>query len=145
MGGVTWLGGVWDGIIGLVKSGGHSAPPQDREGTIVNVYDKAYELAKAMRESQEAKELKEARNRVNADSDAKRMLDDFRSRQRELQQKMMGGEEPQAEDMEKLNKLYEVLSLNPLIHKLFEAERRFTVIFDDVNRIMSEAIQNVIE
>ncbi|WP_313996279.1 YlbF family regulator [uncultured Paenibacillus sp.] len=111
----------------------------------MNVYDKAYELAKAMRESQEAKELKEARNRVNADSDAKRMLDDFRSRQRELQQKMMGGEEPQAEDMEKLNKLYEVLSLNPLIHKLFEAERRFTVIFDDVNRIMSEAIQNVIE
>ncbi|HUC94314.1 MAG TPA: YlbF family regulator [Paenibacillus sp.] len=111
----------------------------------MNVYDKAYELAKAMRESQEAKELKEARNQVNADSDAKRMLDDFRSRQRELQQKMMGGEEPQAEDMEKLNKLYEVLSLNPLIHKLFEAERRFTVIFDDVNRIMSEAIQNVIE
>ncbi|EXX91592.1 hypothetical protein BG53_09395 [Paenibacillus darwinianus] len=111
----------------------------------MNVYDKAYELAKAMRESQEAKELKKARSRVNDDPDAKRMLDDFRGRQQELQQKMMGGEEPQAEDMDKLNKLYEVLSLNPLIHKLFEAERRFTVIFDDVNRIMSEAIQNVIE
>jgi cell fate (sporulation/competence/biofilm development) regulator YlbF (YheA/YmcA/DUF963 family) len=111
----------------------------------MNVYDKAYELAKTLRESQEAADLKEAKIAVDAEADAKRMLDDFRNRQNALQQKMMSGEEPTESEMDTMNNLYEVLSLNPLIRRLFEAERRFTVVFDDVNRILSEAIHNVIE
>jgi cell fate (sporulation/competence/biofilm development) regulator YlbF (YheA/YmcA/DUF963 family) len=110
----------------------------------MNVYDKAYELAKALRESQEALDLKEAKKAVDGDIDAKRMLDDFRERQNVLQQKMMSGEEPSQTEMDTMNNLYEVLSLNPLIRRLFEAERRFTVVFDDVNRIMSEAIHNML-
>jgi len=111
----------------------------------MNVYDKAYELAKAMRDTAEAKALKEARVEVEADPEAKRLIDDFRSRQRELQQLMMSGEEPGEAEMEKLNELYEVLGRNPFIHKLFEAERRFTVVFDDVNRVLSEAIHDIME
>jgi cell fate (sporulation/competence/biofilm development) regulator YlbF (YheA/YmcA/DUF963 family) len=111
----------------------------------MNVYDKAYELAKAMRDSAEAKVLKAARLEVEADPEAKRLIDDFRGRQRELQQKMMSGEEPGDADMEKLNRLYEELGCNPVIHKLFEAERQFTVVFDDVNRVLSEAIHDIME
>ncbi|GGG26542.1 YlbF family regulator [Paenibacillus abyssi] len=111
----------------------------------MNVYDKAYELAKAMRESQEVADLKTARQAVEADSDAKRMLDDFRDRQNGLQQKMMSGEEPSESDIETMNKLYEVLSLNPVISGLFEAERRFSIVFDDVNKIISDALKNVYE
>lgn len=111
----------------------------------MNVYDKAYELAKAMRECGEAQALREARAEVEADADARRMLENFRIRQQGLQQKMMSGEEPSEADMDMLDKQFEVLNLNPLLGRLFEAERRFTVVFDDVNRIVSEAIQNVIE
>lgn len=89
----------------------------------MNIYDKAYELAKALKESEEALLLKAAKLEAEADAVAKAMLDDFRERQNFLQQKMMAGEEPSAEDMEKMSKLYEVITLNPLIGKLMDAER----------------------
>jgi len=111
----------------------------------MNMYDKAYELAKALRESQEAQDLREARQAAEADAESRRMLDDFRQRQELLQQKMMGGEEPSQAEMDMMNNLYEVLSLNPHISRLFEAERRFSAVFDDVNRILTEALRQVFE
>ncbi|WP_028561924.1 YlbF family regulator [Paenibacillus pinihumi] len=111
----------------------------------MNVYDKAYELAKALRESLEVQDLKAARQVVESDSEAKRMLDDFRSRQEGFQQKMMAGEEPSEGDLDTMNRLYEVISLNPHIHRLFEAERRFAAVFDDVNKIMSDALKDIYE
>lgn len=111
----------------------------------MNVYDKAYELAKALKDSVEAKQLKEAKDAAEADPDAKRMLNDFRARQNELQQQMMSGEEPSASDMESLNKLYEVISINPLIGRLLEAERRFSVVYEDVNRIMSDVLRSIVD
>ena len=111
----------------------------------MNVYDKAYDLAKAMRECQEVQDLRAATEAVERDEEAKKMMDDFRERQNGFQQQMMAGEEPDPAEMETMNKLYEVLSLNPLINRLFEAERRFGVVFDDVNKIMSEALNNINE
>ncbi|UVI31884.1 YlbF family regulator [Paenibacillus spongiae] len=111
----------------------------------MNVYDKAYELADALKAGEEAKALKEALQAVEADPDAKRMMDDFREKQEKLQQLIMSGEEPSPGEMEKMNKLYELISLNPHVNRLFEAERRFSVIYDDVNRIMSEALRSIVE
>ncbi|ANY65073.1 hypothetical protein BBD42_00210 [Paenibacillus sp. BIHB 4019] len=111
----------------------------------MNVYDKTYELAKALKDSEEARLLKEAKRAADADPDAKRMLDDFRERQNELQQKMMAGEEPSAVDMDTLNKLYEVISLNPLVSGLMEAERRFSIVFEDINRIMSDVLKSIVD
>ncbi|MED4603184.1 YlbF family regulator [Paenibacillus validus] len=111
----------------------------------MNMYDKAYELARAIRESQETKELKALRERIDADSDTKRMLDDFRSRQMELQQKMMAGEMPPKEELEKLEKLFEVVNLNPLVRSYFETERRFGVIMEDIQRIIAEPLGDVLK
>lgn len=111
----------------------------------MNVYDKAYELAKVLKESEEAKLLKAAKQAAEENAEAKAMLDDFRERQSFLQQKMMAGEEPSAEDMEKMNKLYEVITLNPLIGKLLDAERKFAVVFEDINRIMSDVLKSIVD
>ncbi|OMF35909.1 hypothetical protein BK133_09445 [Paenibacillus sp. FSL H8-0548] len=111
----------------------------------MNIHDKAYELAKALKESEEANLLKLAKEAAQADAEAKSMLDDFRERQAFLQQKMMAGEEPSAEDMEKMNKLYETISANPLIGKLLDAERRFAVVFEDVNRIISDVLKSIVD
>ncbi|MBJ6362054.1 YlbF family regulator [Paenibacillus sp. GCM10012307] len=109
----------------------------------MNVYDKAYELAKALGQSPEVQDLKAARQAVESQSDAKQLLDDFRSRQEGFQQKIMAGEEPSEGDMNTMNQLYEVISLNPHIHRLFEAERRFAAVFDDVNKIMTDALKDI--
>ncbi|MNC79705.1 hypothetical protein D3C75_1322570 [compost metagenome] len=42
--------------------------------------------------------------------------------------------------MEKMEKLFEVLSLNLNIRRLFDAERRLSVIIEDVNKIIADSL-----
>jgi cell fate (sporulation/competence/biofilm development) regulator YlbF (YheA/YmcA/DUF963 family) len=111
----------------------------------MNVYDKAYELAKAMKESSDYKQFKQLNETITADADAKKMLDDFRERQMELQKRMMSGDMPPQEEMEKMEKLFEVINLNVNLRKLFEVERRLSVIMEDVQRIITEPLQEVFQ
>jgi cell fate (sporulation/competence/biofilm development) regulator YlbF (YheA/YmcA/DUF963 family) len=112
---------------------------------ILNVHDKAYELARAIKESPEYKEMKEVRVQIDADAESKKMLDDFRQRQNELQQKMMAGEMPPQEEMQKMEKLYEVISLNPNVRRLFDIERRFSVVMEDVQRIIAAPLEELMK
>ncbi|TYP71179.1 YlbF family regulator [Paenibacillus methanolicus] len=109
----------------------------------MNVYDKAYDLAKALTDGEEAKALKAAQAAVDADPEAKRLMDDFRERQAQLQQQIMAGEEPSEDVMAGLSEQYESIARHPLIGRLFDAERRFSAVFDDVNRIISDALRSV--
>ncbi|MFB9327503.1 YlbF family regulator [Paenibacillus aurantiacus] len=109
----------------------------------MNVYDKAYDLAKALTDGEEAKVLKAAQAAVDADPEAKRLMDDFRERQAQLQQQIMAGEEPAEDAMAGLSERYETIARHPLIGQLFDAERRFSAVFDDVNRIISDALRSV--
>ncbi len=109
----------------------------------MNIYDKANELARALKESEEVTEITAAMKLVDADPESKRMLDNFRNRQNELQQQMMTGEMPAPEEMEKMENLFEVLSMNLNIRRLFEAERRLSVIIQDVNKIITDSLQHL--
>lgn len=107
----------------------------------MNVYDKAHELAKALKECPEVAEVKSMMQLIDEDPESKQMLNDFRQRQAEMQQKMMAGEMPDPADMEKMEKLFSVLQLNTNISKLFDAERRLSVIIEDINKIVLENLQ----
>ncbi|WP_433943874.1 YlbF family regulator [Paenibacillus sp. SN-8-1] len=109
----------------------------------MNIYDKAHELAQALKDSQEVQEITAAVKLIDADPDSKRMLDDFRNRQNELQQRMMSGDMPSPEEMENMEKQFEVLSLNLNIRRLFDAERRLSVIIQDVNKIIADSLQHL--
>lgn len=109
----------------------------------MNIYDKANDLAKAMKESQEVQEITSAIKLIEADPESKQMLDNFRERQMEVQQRMMSGDMPSQEEMEKMEKLFEVLSLNLNIRRLFDAERRLSIIIEDVNKIISDSLQHL--
>jgi len=109
----------------------------------MNVYDKAHELAKAIKESSEVEDITSAMKLVESDPESKLMLENFRKSQMELQQRMMSGEMPPQEEMEKMEKLFEVLNLNLGIRRLFEAERRLSIVIEDVNKIISESLQHL--
>ncbi len=110
---------------------------------MTNIYDKAHDLAKSLQESQEVQSITSALKLIEADVESKRMLDDFRSRQMDIQQRIMGGDMPPQEEMEQMEKLFEVLSLNLNIRRLFEAEQRLSVIIQDVNKIISDSLANM--
>ncbi|MDR0266852.1 YlbF family regulator [Paenibacillus sp.] len=109
----------------------------------MNIYDKANELAKALKESQEVQDITSAMSLIEKDPESKSMLEDFRNRQMEIQQRMMSGDMPSQEEMEKMEKLFDVLSLNLNIRRLFDAERRLSVIIEDINKMISDSLQNL--
>lgn len=109
----------------------------------MNIYDKAHDLAKSMKESKEVQEITAAIKLIEADPESKQMLDSFRERQIEVQQRIMAGDMPSQEEMEKMEKLFEVLSLNLNIRRLFDAERRLSIIIEDVNKIISDSLQHL--
>ena len=105
----------------------------------MNIYDKANELAKSLRESQEVADIKSAMKLIDLDLDSKRMLDEFRAQQNAMQQRMMSGDMPSQEEMGQMEKQFESLSLNLNIRRLFDAERRLSVIIQDVNKIITDS------
>lgn len=109
----------------------------------MNVHDKAHELAKALKESSEFKAMKEAMEKIEANPDAKSMMDDFKSSQMELQQRMMTGQQPNEEEVKKIESQFEVINMNEHIKAMFDAEKQFGAVMDDVNKIMSEALQDL--
>lgn len=111
----------------------------------MNIHDKARELATAIKESQEVADIGAAMQLVEADPSSKAMLDNFRSGQLALQQRMMSGDMPPQEEMEKMEKQFELLNLNLGIRRLFEAEKRLSTVIEDVNKIITESLQHLYE
>lgn len=109
---------------------------------MVNPYDKAHELARALQESEPFRHVRDVRAKIRQDADAERMLNDFRKRQREWQAKLLGGESSE-DEAKQIEKLYDVVTLHPLIRELFEAERRAMVLMDDVYRIVGEPLRRL--
>ncbi|MDH6370591.1 hypothetical protein CA600_26545 [Paenibacillus sp. VTT E-133280] len=109
----------------------------------MSIHDKAHELAKAIKESTEVADITNAMKLVETDPEAKAMLDNFRNGQMELQQRMMSGDMPPQEEMEKMEKLFEVLNMNLGIRRLFDAERRLSVVIEDVNKIITESLSQL--
>lgn len=109
----------------------------------MNIYDKAHELAAALKDSKEVTEITAAMKLVDADPESKQMLDNFRTRQTEVQQRMMSGDMPAQEEMEQMEKLFEVLSLNLNIRRLFDAEQKLSIIIQDVNKIITDSLQHL--
>lgn len=109
----------------------------------MNIYDKANELANSLRESQEVADIKSAMKLIDLDLNSKRMLDEFRAQQNAMQQRMMSGDMPSQEEMGQMEKQFESLSLNLNIRRLFDAERRLSVIIQDVNKIITDSLQDL--
>ncbi|WP_157935353.1 YlbF family regulator [Kyrpidia spormannii] len=111
----------------------------------MNPYDYAHGLARALRESEWYRNLKEAKERLEADPEALRMAHDIRRRTLELQLKSMGGQTVTTEEQEQLRKLQEVAMLHSVVRAYLEAESRLSVVMDDIQRILAEAIAPVVD
>lgn len=107
----------------------------------MNPYDKAHELARSLRASDPYGRLKAAREKVEADPSTQRMLQDFRRRQWLMQTQQMMGQQPSEEERSMLEKLSEVITLNQDARAYLEAEYQVTQVAMDVQRILSEVVE----
>ncbi len=106
----------------------------------MNVYDEAHGLARAIKESQEFKHYSELREKVEANESVNEMLKNFQQKQMELQAKAMMGEELGEEFQTTLQNLYGILAKDPLAAEYLQAEMQFSMMMNDVYKILGEAI-----
>lgn len=106
----------------------------------MNPYDKARELARAIEASDVFKKFQEQKSIINADEATKNMVEDFQKRQFELEMKQMSGQELSPEDAEKMQELFRILSLNQKGSDYLSAQYQFSVMMQDISKILSEVI-----
>lgn len=109
----------------------------------VNLHDSAYELEKAIRNSDEYITLRKLYDEVNADASAKEMFEKFRNMQMELQQKQMMGQEIQQGEIAQAQILVSDVQKNEKISKLMEAEQRMSTIVTELNQIVLKPLEEL--
>ena len=103
------------------------------------LYDKAHELAKEIKESDEYKEYARLKELVTSDEKTNALLKDYKKMQLEVQAGYLAGTEPSEEVMDKLKKLGEVLQFNSDMTAFFAAEYKFQTLVGDVYNIIGDA------
>lgn len=108
-----------------------------------NVYDVAYNLETAVKESDEFKNLQTLYKEVFADETTKNMFENFRNIQLELQQKQMSGQEITQEEVEQAQKTVAVVQQNESIAKLMEAEQQMSMMVSELNKIIMKPLEEL--
>jgi cell fate (sporulation/competence/biofilm development) regulator YlbF (YheA/YmcA/DUF963 family) len=108
-----------------------------------NVQQSAEQLADAIRQSEDFSTLKEAYDAVMTDEIAKKMFDDFRNTQIELQQKQMQGQEITEEEVEKARKVVETVQQHEAISKLMEEEQKVNEFINSISRTITKPLEEL--
>ena len=106
----------------------------------MNIYDTANNLAREIRESDVFKKLKDAKERIYADSEKKELVEEFDKLKVEVQLmeiKQQNHEEVNQEDKRiKMAKLYNTLISNKDIKEYFDLQVQFNQMMIDINKIL---------
>mgnify|MGYP002531967841 FL=1 len=110
----------------------------------MNVYDKTHELAKELKECPEYRQYKVIKEKVYADQDLKEKVKKFDQLRYEMQLLTIQGEKQNETKMQELQKMYEELMQNNDVKEYFDKEIRFNVMLADVNKIIGDAVKDVL-
>lgn len=113
----------------------------------MNIYDTANRLTQEMRESEEYKNYKKLKDSIESNPDKKAKLEEFENMRYEMQLGTIKGTENEEENKEKLKQLQEKyiqLLQDEEMRQYFDYEIKFNVMVTDVNKIIAEAIKDVL-
>ncbi|MBB6443456.1 YlbF family regulator [Bacillus benzoevorans] len=109
----------------------------------VNLHDSAYEMEKAIRNSDEYQTLRRLYEEVNADPSAKQMFENFRQMQMQMQQRQMMGQEITQQEVEQAQQIVALVQQHPKISQLMEAEQRMSMIIAELNKIILKPLEEL--
>ncbi|EIJ81977.1 hypothetical protein PB1_03520 [Bacillus methanolicus PB1] len=109
----------------------------------VNLYDSAYAMENAIRRSEEYVLLRKFYKEVNEDESARRMFENFRNIQLQLQEKQMMAQEITQEEIEHVQKAAALVQQHDKISKLIEAEQRMSMIITQLNEIIMKPLEEL--
>ena len=107
----------------------------------MTVYDKCQALAASLKSSREYVEFKDIKEKVMKESGLKEKIDEFEKIRYEEQLLAIQGEEQNLAKMQKLQDLYNILINDPKVKEYFD---KFNLMIADVNKMIGEAIKDVL-
>ena len=113
----------------------------------MEVYDTANKLAEEIKNSKQYKLLKQSKEALFNNEEKRKMIEEFEALKQEVQimeSKRENNQEINEEDKKiKLAKLYNVLIENKDIKEYFDYEIAFNKMIYDVNKIIGQAINDI--
>lgn len=110
----------------------------------MNVYDTVNQLAEEIKQSKEYLNFKNAKQAINLEPEYKIKIAEFeKARYEEQLNSIQKGKSDEAK-MAEIQNLYGELIQIPEIKQYFDAEFKFNILLGDVNKIISEAVKDVI-
>lgn len=109
----------------------------------MNVYDTANKLATEIKDSKEYAEFKKLKNEVLSNANKKAKIEEFEQLRYETQLQQMQGIVAE-EKQNQLQSKYSDLIADEEMRKYFDAEMKFNVLIADVNKIIAEAVKDVL-
>ena len=111
----------------------------------MNVYDTANRLATEIKQSKEYVNYKMAKQALALNPDLKKKIGEFEVARYEAQLTQMQTGKEDEEKTNKMKELYTELIQIDDAKKYFDAEMKFNIILADVNKIIGEAVRDVIQ
>lgn len=110
----------------------------------MNIYDTANNLAREIKESDEYVEFAKIKKEIASDENKKQALAIFEKLRYETQLQAMQGRQEDTAKINELQEKYMELIKDEKIKEYFEAEMRFNVLIADVNKIIAEAVKDIL-
>ena len=104
----------------------------------VNIHDKAHELAQALKQTDEYREMMELKELVYQDDTNKQLLEEYKRLQMRLMAASAGGAQPQPEEVQRMQAIAGLMQLNQDIGRYMMAEFRFQRLLSDVFKILGD-------
>lgn len=111
----------------------------------MNVYDAMENLCKALKESHEYEVMQVAKKKLAEDKSAEGLVKEFLEKKQEIELIQYQGKEPEKGQLEKIQKLYEVLNLNPVASEYIQGYIRFQMMIGDLSKKLGDTIKEALE
>ena len=125
------MGGIWLTLV--------------RRENKMNIYDTANRLAQEIKQSEEYMNYKMAKQALNLNAGLKEKMAQFEQKRYETQLVTMQTGKQDEEKLKAMQELYAELVEIDDAKKFFEAETKFNIVIADVNKIIGEAIRDVLQ
>lgn len=106
----------------------------------MNVYDKAHELARELKNSTEYQEYQRCKEVAMENETQKALIQEYKKLQFQLQVSVAGGGKPDPAEMERLQKIMAVLQLSQDATRYLMAEFQLQKMLADIYKILGEAV-----
>ena len=111
----------------------------------MNIYDTANKLAQELKQSEEYVNYKMAKEALNLNTELKKKIEEFEKARYDAQITAMQTGKNDEEKTKKMQQLYIELYENQDAARFFETETKFNIVLADINKIIGDAVMDVLK